>query len=217
PTRATGRRCRGALAALEPTAGVTWAGRTESLRAAYRGFLAPVNMPGAVKLAEVVRISSALLPDDAFVVNGAGNYAAFLHRHFEYKAYRTQLAPTSGSMGYGLPAAIAAKVAHPARVVVNLQAACCFRMTGQELATAVQYGLAIITIVANNGMYGTIRMHQEREFPRRVVGTTLITPDFAAYARSFGAEGYTIETTADFAPALSSPLASNRPAVIQLR
>jgi len=217
PILATTRRFAEALAALEPTAGVTWAGRTESLRAAYRGFLAPVNMPGAVKLAEVVRISSALLPDDAFVVNGAGNYAAFLHRHFEYKAYRTQLAPTSGSMGYGLPAAIAAKVAHPGRVVVNFQGDGCFLMTGQELATAVQYGLAIITIVANNGMYGTIRMHQEREFPRRVVGTTLINPDFAAYARSFGAEGYTIETTADFAPALSSALASNRPAVIELR
>jgi acetolactate synthase-1/2/3 large subunit len=120
-------------------------------------------------------------------------------------------------MGYGLPAAIAAKIAHPDRVVVNFQGDGCFLMTGQELATAVQYGLGIITIVANNGMYGTIRMHQEREYPRRVVGTTLINPDFAAYARSFGADGYSIETAADFAPAFKSALNSNRPAVIELK
>jgi acetolactate synthase-1/2/3 large subunit len=174
-------------------------------------------MPGSVKLADVVRSTSEILPEDAIVTNGAGNYAAFLHRHFEYKAYRTQLAPTSGSMGYGLPAAIAAKIAHPARAVVNFQGDGCFLMTGQELATAVQYGLAIVTIIANNGMYGTIRMHQEREYPRRVLGTTLINPDFAAYARSFGAEGYTVEATADFAPALKSALQGNRPAVIELK
>jgi acetolactate synthase-1/2/3 large subunit len=206
-----------ALGRLEPAVGVAWSSHTEELRAAYRSFLKPVSMPGSVKLADVVRSTSEILPEDAIVTNGAGNYAAFLHRHFEYKAYRTQLAPTSGSMGYGLPAAIAAKIAHPGRAVVNFQGDGCFLMTGQELATAVQYGLAIVTIIANNGMYGTIRMHQEREYPRRVVGTTLINPDFAAYARSFGAEGYTVEATADFAPALKSALQSNRPAVIELK
>ncbi len=206
-----------AAARLEPAAAVPWAAHTENLRAAYRRFLEPVSMPGSVKLGEVVRLASEILPEDAIISNGAGNYAAFLHRHFEYKAYRTQLAPTSGSMGYGLPAAIAAKIAQPTRVVVNFQGDGCFLMTGQELATAVQYGLAIITIVANNGMYGTIRMHQEREYPRRVVGTTLINPDFAAYARSFGADGISIEATADFAPALRSALQAKRPTVIELK
>ena len=109
-----------------------------------------------------------MLPAEGIVTNGAGNYAAFVHRYFEYKGYRTCLAPTSGSMGYGLPAAIAAKLAHPTRPVVNFQGDGDFLMTGQELATAVQYALPIVTIIANNGMYGTIRMHQEREYPSRV-------------------------------------------------
>ena len=152
-----------------------------------------MRCPGAVKLADVVRTVSATLPENGIVTNGAGNYAAFVHRYFEYKGYRTCLAPTSGSMGYGLPAAIAAKLAHPTRAVVNFQGDGDFLMTGQELATAVQYALPIVTIIANNGMYGTIRMHQEREYPRRVIGTTLVNPDFAAYARSFGAEGDTVE------------------------
>jgi acetolactate synthase I/II/III large subunit len=217
PITCSTRRFAEALGRLEPAAECNWAAHTETLRAAYRHFLKPISMPGSVKLADVVRTASELLPEDAFITNGAGNYAAFLHRYFEYKAYRTQLAPTSGSMGYGLPAAIAAKIAEPGRIVVNFQGDGCFLMTGQELATAVQYGLAIVTIVANNGMYGTIRMHQEREYPRRVVGTTLINPDFAAYARSFGADGYTVETTADFTPALKSALNSNRPAIIELK
>ena len=217
PIVASTHRFAEVLGGLQPAFEIGWGAHTQALRAAYQTFLQPISMPGSVKLAEVVRTASELLPEDAFISNGAGNYAAFLHRYFEYKAYRTQLAPTSGSMGYGLPAAIAAKIAHPDRVVVNFQGDGCFLMTGQELATAVQYGLGIITIVANNGMYGTIRMHQEREYPRRVVGTTLINPDFAAYARSFGADGYSIETAADFAPAFKSALNSNRPAVIELK
>jgi acetolactate synthase-1/2/3 large subunit len=120
-------------------------------------------------------------------------------------------------MGYGLPAAIAAKLAHPERAVVNFQGDGCFLMTGQELATAVQYGLPIVTIIPNNGIYGTIRMHQEREYPGRVIGTTLVNPDFAAYARSFGAEGCTVEATADFAPAFARALESSRPSVIELK
>jgi acetolactate synthase I/II/III large subunit len=217
PIVASTHRFAEALGRLEPGFDIAWAPHTAALRAAYRNFLKPISMPGSVKLADVVGTASELLPEDALISNGAGNYAAFLHRYFEYKAYRTQLAPTSGSMGYGLPAAIAAKIAHPDRVVVNFQGDGCFLMTGQELATAVQYGLGIITIVANNGMYGTIRMHQEREYPRRVIGTTLINPDFAAYARSFGADGYNVESNADFAPALKSALASNRPALIELK
>ena len=158
-----------------------------------------------------------MVPQDAIITNGAGNYAAFLHRYFQYKSWRTELAPTSGSMGYGLPAAVAAKLAHPDRTVINFAGDGCFLMTGQEMATAAQYGLNIVTIIANNGMVGTIRMHQEREFPRRVVGTTLMNPDFAAYARSFGAHGDTVTRTEDFKPAFERALASRKPAIIELK
>ena len=182
-----------------------------------RGACTPLPLPGNVKLAEVVRTLSKMLPEDGILTNGAGNFAAFVHRYFEYKGYRTQLAPTSGSMGYGLPAAIAAKLAHPGRAVVNVQGDGDFLMTGQELATAVQYGLNIVTVIANNGVYGTIRMHQEREYPGRVIATTLVNPDFAAYARSFGAEGCTVEATADFAPAFARALTAGKPTVIELK
>ncbi len=217
PIAASAGAFAAALGRLEPPARIAWASRRAELRAAYEHTLAPIPLPGAVKMADVMRTVSELLPEDGIVANGAGNFAAFVHRYFQYKGYRTCLAPTSGSMGYGLPAAIAAKLAQPTRPVVSVQGDGDFLMTGQELATAAQYALPTITIIANNGMYGTIRAHQEREYPRRVVGTTLVNPDFAAYARSFGADGYTIEATADFAPAFRSALASTRPSVIELR
>jgi acetolactate synthase-1/2/3 large subunit len=217
PIAASARTFAAALGSLRPPAKIAWSGRRAELRAAYEQTLKPHPLPGAVKMADVVRTVSELLPESGIVTNGAGNFAAFVHRYFQYKGYRTCLAPTSGSMGYGLPAAIAAKLAHPTRPVVNVQGDGDFLMTGQELATASQYGLPIVTIIANNGMYGTIRSHQEREYPRRVVGTTLVNPDFAAYARSFGADGYTIEATADFAPAFRASLASSKPSVIELR
>src|SRR5262249_53542481 len=182
---------------------IGWSALRAELRSAYERSLQPIALPGAVKLADVVRTVSQVLPEVGIVTNGAGKYAGFVHRYFEYKAYRMQLAPTSGSMGDGLPAAIAAKLAAPTRAVVNFRGDGCFMMTGQELATAVQYGLPIVTIVANNGTYGTIRMHQEREYPNRVIGTTLINPDFAAYARSFGAEGFTVAETGEVAPAFA--------------
>ncbi len=191
--------------------------RVAALRAAATKALEPIATPGAVQLEQVMRTVSRVLPENAVVTNGAGNYAAFLHRYFEYKSYRTGLAPTSGSMGYGLPAAIAAKLAAPDRVVVNFAGDGCFMMTCQELATAVQYGLPIVTVVVNNGMYGTIRMHQEREYPSRVLGTGLTNPDFAAFARSFGAHGETVLETAAFAPALERALASGKPAVIEVK
>ncbi|MFZ1106505.1 MAG: thiamine pyrophosphate-binding protein [Hyphomicrobiaceae bacterium] len=206
-----------ALARLEPPAGIAWSSLRAELRASYERSLTPIPLPGNVKLAEVVRTLSRMLPEDGILTNGAGNFAAFVHRYFEYKGYRTQLAPTSGSMGYGLPAAIAAKLAHPERAVVNVQGDGDFLMTGQELATAVQYGLNIVTVIANNGVYGTIRMHQEREYPGRVIATTLVNPDFAAYARSFGAEAATIEATADFAPAFARALTAGKPTVIELK
>jgi acetolactate synthase-1/2/3 large subunit len=207
-----------ALGGLEAPAGAApWAGLRAELRAVYERSLEPVALPGAVKLADVVRTVSKMLPEDGIVANGAGNYSAFVHRYFEYKGYRTQLAPTSGSMGYGLPAAIAAKLAHPTRAVVNFQGDGCFLMTGQELATAMQHALPIVTIIANNGAYGTIRAHQEREYPNRVMGTTLVNPDFAAYARSFGAEGLTVSDTREFAPAFAQALEARKPVVIDLK
>ncbi len=214
---ATARSFTEALAGLKPPAKIAWGPHRAELRAAYEATLKPIALPGAVKMADVIRTVSEVLPENGIVTNGAGNFAAFVHRYFQYKGYRTCLAPTSGSMGYGMPAAIAAKLAHPTRPVVNVQGDGDFMMTGQELATAAQYGLPIVTIIANNGMYGTIRMHQEREYPDRIVGTTLINPDFAAYARSFGADGYTIEATADFAPAFRQALASSKPSVIELK
>ena len=206
-----------ALEQLTPPIERAWSALRKDARAAYEAFSTPIQTPGAVKLEQVVRQVSELLPEDAIVTNGAGNYTGFVHRYFTYKGYRTQLAPTSGSMGYGLPAAIAAKLAHPRRAVVAFAGDGCFMMTSQELATAVQYALPIIIIVANNGMYGTIRMHQEREFPGRVVATTLINPDFAAFARSFGAHGETVETTADFRPAFRRALDAGKPALIELK
>jgi acetolactate synthase-1/2/3 large subunit len=217
PVASTARAFTAALAELTPPASPPWSARRAELRAAYEETLKPIALPGAVKMAEVIRTVSEVLPEDSIVTNGAGNFAAFVHRYFQYKRYRTCLAPTSGSMGYGLPAAIAAKLAFPTRTVVNVQGDGDFLMTGQELATAAQYALPIVTIIANNGMYGTIRMHQEREYPNRVSGTTLVNPDFAAYARSFGAEGYTVESTADFAPAFRQALASSKPSVIELK
>ncbi len=217
PIAASARAFADALGSLAPPAKIAWSGRRAELRASYEQSLAPIALPGGVQFAQVIRTVSELLPEDGLVTNGAGNFAAFVHRYFQYKGFRTGVAPTSGSMGYGLPAAIAAKLAHPTRAVVSVQGDGDFLMTGQELATAVQYGLPIVTIIANNGMYGTIRMHQEREYPRRVVGTTLVNPDFAAYARSFGADGYTIDTTAAFAPAFREALAGSKPAVIELK
>ncbi len=193
-----------------------WGIWRRDLRAGYEASLRPVQTPGDVKLEDVIATLSQMLPDDAIVTNGAGNYAAFLHRYFTYKAFPSQLAPLSGSMGYGLPAAIAAKLAFPARTVVALAGDGCLQMTGQELMTAVQFGLGIVIIVANNASLGTIRMHQERRYPGRVVATSLMNPDFVAWAQSCGAHAMRVETTAAFAPALQSALTANGPSIIEL-
>ena len=141
----------------------------------------------------------------------------WIHRFWRFHAYPTQLAPTSGAMGYGLPAAVAAKVVAPERTVICFSGDGDFLMLGQELATAVQYELPLVVLVVDNGMYGTIRMHQERQFPGRVVGTDLVNPDFAAYARAFGAHGESVERTADFPAAFERALAAGRPAVVTLK
>jgi acetolactate synthase-1/2/3 large subunit len=206
-----------ALSDLEPPPVQRWRTFRRDMRAAFERSQRPVATPGAVQFAEVVRAVSERLPETAIIASGAGNYSQFVHRFTTYKGYPTSLAPASGSMGYGLPAAIAAKLAFPDRTVLAYAGDGCFLMTAQELATAVQYDLALIVIVADNGMYGTIRMHQERAYPGRVSGTSLVNPDFAAFARSFGAHGITVTETVDFAAALDEALACGRPAVIALR
>jgi len=195
----------------------SWKENARRIHEDYLEWNRPIAMPGALHYGEVIAWLSANLPEDAVVTNGAGNFASWLHRHFQYKTWRTQLAPTSGSMGYSVPAAVAAKIAEPRRTVVALAGDGDFLMNGQEFATAVQYGAAVLVLVVNNGMYGTIRMHQEREFPARVSGTELKNPDFAAYARAFGGHGETVERTADFAPAFQRAQASGKPAIIELR
>jgi acetolactate synthase-1/2/3 large subunit len=177
----------------------------------------PTRVIGDMDMGAVLKHLNETLPDDAILCNGAGNYATWLHRFYHFTRFGTQLAPTSGSMGYGVPAAVAAKRQHPERPVIAFAGDGCFMMHGQEFATAVQYDLPIVVIVVDNGMYGTIRMHQEREYPSRVVGTQLINPDFAAYARAFGGHGETVEKTADFVPAYERAVASNQPAIIHIK
>jgi acetolactate synthase I/II/III large subunit len=204
------------LEALEFAENPSWAAWTHRARADYLETLLPAAAPGDVNLGEILRHLNDTLPEDAIISNGAGNYAAFVHRFFQYKRFRTQMAPTSGSMGYGLPAAIAAKIAAPERQVVCFAGDGCFLMHGQELATACQQDLPLVIIIANNGMYGTIRMYQEKRYPARVVGTTLHNPDFTAYAKSFGAHGERVTKTAQFADAFERAKSAGRPAVIEL-
>ena len=217
PINATAATFADLLERLPAPSSKPWSGHRAALREAYEGYVRPMPTPGDVKLEQVIKTVSDMMPEGGIVTNGAGNYAAFVHRYMEYKGYRSCLAPTSGSMGYGLPAAIAAKLADPTRTVINFAGDGCFMMTGQELATAVQYGLDVVTVVVNNGMYGTIRAHQERQYPDRVSGTTLVNPDFAAYARAFGAHGETVLRTEDFKPALERSLAARKPAIIEVR
>ena len=206
-----------ALARLRPASPPPWAAETGAARSEYLAWNAPVRVPGPLQMAEVVAHLRERLPPDAIVTNGAGNFSTWAHRFYRYRRFKSQVAPTSGAMGYGVPAAVAAKAVHPDRVVVAFSGDGDFLMTGQELATAVQHELPVIVFVVNNGVYGTIRMHQERHYPGRVHGTALKNPDFAAYARSFGASGELVETTEQFAPALDRALAAGRPALIELR
>ncbi len=195
-------------------------GRTAEVAAARQDYLdwsRPLLHSGDLQMAEIVTWLREHLPQDAVLTNGAGNYSTWLHRFFRYGSYRSQLGPTSGSMGYGLPAAIAAKARHPDRPAICFAGDGCFLMTGQELATAAQYGFKVIVLVVNNGMYGTIRMHQERHYPGRVLGTELANPDFAALARAFGVHGETVERTEDFATAFERAEAADGPALLELR
>src|SRR6266545_3698531 len=197
--------------------GSAWRAWREQARADYLEWTKPAANPGRLQLAEIGAWLRERLPEDAIIANGAGNFAGWISRFYRYPGLRTQVAPTNGSMGYGVPAGVAAKVAHPQRVVVSINGDGDFLMNGQELATAVQYDLPVIFVVVNNDMYGTIRMHQEREYPGRVYGTSLKNPDFAALARAYGAHGETVEETAGFAPAFERAAASGKPALIEVR
>ena len=200
-----------------PLSAGAWRASVESAHADVVAWRARRAVPGALDMYEVVSWLDAQLPDDAILTNGAGNYTVWLHRFYHYRGFRTQLGPYSGAMGYGVPAAVAAKAVHPERVVVSWNGDGCFLMNGQELATAVQYGLAVIFVVVDNGMYGTIRMHQERNYPARVSGTDLRNPDFAALARAYGAHAETVTATGEFAPAFERARASGKPALLHLK
>jgi acetolactate synthase-1/2/3 large subunit len=188
---------------------------------AHADFLAwtdkPTSVPGTVNLGEIIVGLRDKIPPDTVICNGAGNFSVWVHRYSRYRRYGTQLAPISGSMGYGVPAAIGMKRLSPERTVIAFAGDGDFLMTGQEFATAVQYDLPVIVVVADNGMYGTIRMHQERHYPGRVIGTGLKNPDFAAYAKAFGGFGATVEKTADFWGAFEAAQKSGKPAIIHLK
>jgi len=187
-------------------------------REAYVRFSTPSSTSGEyVNLSGVIGWLSEHLRDDAIIANGAGNYTVWIHRYFRYRQPRTELAPISGAMGYGVPAAIAAQLRYPDRQVVAFAGDGCFQMYPQELATAAQYRANVIFLVVNNGSYGTIRMHQERRYPGRVIATDLINPDFVALGQSFGAYAERVDTTAGFPEAFARATASGRPALLELR
>lgn len=187
-------------------------------RASYTAFATPpARNPQTVDVPRVVRALSDSLPADAIITNGAGTYTGFVHRYYQYRAYGSQLAPTSGSMGYGLPAAVAAKVVHPDRPVVCFAGDGCFLMASQELATAVMHDLPITIVVIDNASFGSIRVHQERRYPGRVYATHLRNPDFVAMARSFGAYAEQVDTTEGFAPAFARAQASGLPSLLVIK
>jgi acetolactate synthase-1/2/3 large subunit len=197
---------------------VAWSVATPAAHAEFIEWTAkPPQVPGAVNLGEIIAGLRDKLPAETIICNGAGNFSIWVHRFWRYRHYASQLAPIAGSMGYGVPAAVAAKRLLPDRTVIAFAGDGDFLMTGQELATAMQYELPIIIVIADNGMYGTIRMHQERHYPARVIGTELRNPDFAALARAYGAFGALVEKTADFTAAFEAALASGKPAVIHLK
>jgi acetolactate synthase-1/2/3 large subunit len=207
------------LAEIPPVESPRWRDWTSDARREYEKFIAiPEKGPRqGVDMAVVIRHLAAQLPANAIVANGAGNFTVWVHRFFTYKAPHTELAPTSGAMGYGFPAAIAAAFRYPDRLTVCVAGDGDFLMYPQELATAAQYGARVLVLIVNNGMYGTIRMHQERRFPGRVSATDLASPDFVGLAQSFGAYAERVETTDAFAPALERALGARGSAVLELR
>jgi len=205
-----------AAAGQAPLDAAPWRGWLDALRQSYVRYTEPPANSLRMDPARVIVALREALDARAILTNGAGNYSAWAHRYYRFSHPRTQLAPTSGAMGYGVPAAIAAKLRHPERQVVCLAGDGCFLMTSQELATVKQHRLAIVFIVFNNGMYGTIRMHQEVNYPGRTIGTDLCNPDFVAYAESFGVPAERVDSHESFAPALTRALDSGSPYLIEL-
>ena len=203
-----------ALMSLHPKK--TFAVQAQAAHADYAAWIAPHADGKGVNLSRIFAHLDATLPADAILCNGAGNYAAWLHRYYQHKGWNTQLAPTSGAMGYGLPAAIAAKVIHPERRVIAVAGDGCFMMAATELATAAHERANIIVLVVNNSQYGTIRMHQEREYPRRQSATRLTNPDFVAFAKSFGFAAWCVKETEAFASAFEAALAHEGPSLIEI-
>ena len=186
-------------------------------RQAFEDWSASIHVKGPLQFSEIIKTVQTSTGDDTIVANGAGNNTSWLHRFYRFREYKTQLAPTSGTMGYGVPAAIAAKLIYPHRTVVAFAGDGDFMMNGQELATAMQYGANIIIIVVNNGIYATIRLHQERDYPGRVVGTDMVNPDFCALARAYGAHAELVTSTGEFKPAFKRAISANSPALIEIQ
>lgn len=206
-----------AIRDVRPVAPPAWSERTEALHGSYLAWSTPPAAgPEGVHMGAIMAHLEENTAADTIFTNGAGNYATWLHRFHRFRKFGTQSAPASGSMGYGLPAAVAAKALHPEREVICFAGDGCFMMHGQEFATAVRYNLPIITLLVNNSMYGTIRMHQEREYPGRVSGTGLTNPDFAELARAYGGHGEKVTKTEDFAAAFARARASGKPAIIEI-
>jgi acetolactate synthase I/II/III large subunit len=207
-----------AAAALDPPANPRWRGEAKAAHDDYLAFSEkPTEVPGGVNLGAILVWLRENLPDDSMLCNGAGNYSVWVHRFYRFRRFATQFAPIAGSMGYGVPAAIGVKRLYPDRTVVAFSGDGDFLMNGQDFATAVQFDAPIIVIIADNGLYGTIRMHQERHYPGRIFGTQLRNPDFAAYARVFGGFGVTVEKTSDFPEAFQAAQRSGLPAIIHLK
>jgi acetolactate synthase-1/2/3 large subunit len=207
-----------ALEGLQPPNDIPWKGEADTAHADYIAWTEKATpVPGNVNLGEILVWLRNQLPADAFITNGAGNFAAWIHRFYRFRKYATHVGPTSGSMGYGFPAALGVKTVHPERTVVCVAGDGDFMMTAQDFATAVQYELPVIVVIHDNGIYGTIRMHQEREYPGRVVATALKNPDFVAYAKAFGGFGVKVENTADFPAAFAAAQKSGLPSIIHLK
>ena len=198
---------------------VPWDAWTAACNIDYLANLVPQELPGDIDMAAVVSILQKHLPADAVLTNGAGNFASWMHRFYKHhglvKGHKTQLGPTNGSMGYGVPAGIAAAIT-TGRLAFTMAGDGDFLMNGQELATAVQYGAKTIIVLLNNGMYGTIRMHQERDYPQHVAGTALANPDFAALARAYGYAGVRISKTTEFEPALLAAMVRPQGTLIEV-
>ena len=207
-----------ALEGLLPPNTIPWAGEVDVAHTDYLVFGEKATpVPGAVNLGEVMIWLRDNLPADAVMTNGAGNFAGWIHRFYRQRRYGSLVGPTSGSMGYGFPAALGMKTLYPERIVVCVAGDGDFLMTGQDFSTAVQYDLPVIVVISDNGLYGTIRMHQEREYPGRVIATELRNPDFVAYAKAFGGFGALVEKSTDFPAAFAAAQKSGKPAIIHCK